>query len=159
MALVVMNTETGEWVIEIKQGDRIVREGSIDSARQMESAPKGEHFSKLYHAVMPLLIETALTTAEVMLFLFLASHLRFMSNVAKFENGKLVTRDSLEVTLGLSERTIKSSIYRLIKVGLIVETNTIEGKVFVVNPFVISVGDKMNKTIYDLFRKSKWARW
>jgi biotin operon repressor len=154
-----MNTETGEWVTDINDGDKIVRAGSINSARELESAPRGERFSKLYHSIMPLIIETSLTTAEVMLFLFLASHLRFMSNVAKFENGKLITRDSLEAALGLSERTIKSSIYRLIKEGLIVETNTIEGKVFVVNPYVISVGDKLNKTIYDLFRKSKWARW
>ena len=49
--------------------------------------------------------------------------------------------------------------YRLIKLGLIAEASTVEGKVFIVNPFVVTVGDKINKTVYDLFRKSKWARW
>jgi hypothetical protein len=47
----------------------------------------------------------------------------------------------------------------LIKEGLIVEVGTIEGKVFVVNPYVVMVGDRVNKTVFDLFRKSKWARW
>jgi hypothetical protein len=42
---------------------------------------------------------------------------------------------------------------------LIIEARTMEGKVFIVNPFVLSVGDKVSKTVYDLFRKSKWARW
>jgi hypothetical protein len=47
----------------------------------------------------------------------------------------------------------------LIKLGLIAEASTVEGKVFIVNPFIVTVGDKINKTVYDLFRKSKWARW
>ncbi len=159
MALIIMNTETGEMVDELKEGDSILRKSSIESRMQFETAPKGEYFTKLYHAIMPMLIDTSLTGAEIMAFMFLSTHLRPMSNVSKYDNGRLITRENLQSELGVSDRTIKSTVYRLVKEGLIVETLTQEGKVFIVNPYIVSTGDKVNKTVYDLFRKSKWARW
>lgn len=155
----VINPDTGEVTTELHEGDRIVRASSMEAFRELESAPKGETFTKLYHKVIPLMAECRLTSAELFVFMYLASNLRYISNVAKYRNGKLVTRDNLQRDLNLSESTVKRSIYRLVKSGLIVEAHTIEGKVFVVNPFVVSVGDKINKTVYDLFRKSRWARW
>jgi len=159
MALVLMNTETGQILHELQEGDRLVRGKSVDSYLTFESAPKGETFTKLYHKVLPIMVDCELSSAELMLFMHLAANLRYLSNVAKYQNGKLITRGNLQDDLKLSEPTIKRSIYRLIKVGLMVEASTIEGKVFIINPFVVTVGDKINKTVYDLFRKSKWARW
>lgn len=157
--IAVINTETGQIVTVIKEGDRILRKGSLDSASEIERPPDKEPFTKLYQKIMPTLIDTSLTTAEVMTFLYLASNLRYMSNVAKFANGNLITRDTLQNNLSLSERTVKSVISKLIREGLIVEAITLEGRVFVVNPYVVMVGDRVNKTVFDLFRKSKWARW
>lgn len=159
MALVLMNTETGEILKELRKGDRIIRGTSIEAHLEFESAPQGETFTKLYHKVIPFIVDCNLSAAELMVFLYLAANLRYLSNVAKYPNGKLITKGNLQEDLKLSEPTIKRSIYRLIKVGLIVEANTLEGKVFVINPFVVTVGDRVNKTVYDLFRKSRWARW
>lgn len=159
MALVLMDTETGQILQELLEGDRIVRKKSIEAHLEFERCPKGETFSKVYHKVIPLLVDCNLTAAELVVFIYLTANLRYLSNVAKYRNGKLITRDNLHEYLKLSMPTVKRSVYRLIKEGLIIEANTIEGKVFVVNPFVVTVGDKVNKTIYDLFRKSRWARW
>lgn len=93
------------------------------------------------------------------IFLYLGSNLRYVSNVSKYYNGKLITRENLQRDLKLSEITVKRSVLKLIKEGLIIEARTIEGKVFIVNPFVLSVGERVSKTVYDLFRKSRWARW
>jgi hypothetical protein len=155
----IVDTKFMDIVDEIRPGDRIVRAESIESLAQFEKVPSGETFTKLYHKVVPLLVETALSASELVIFLHLAVNLRYVSNVAKYHNGKLITRANIISDLKIPEVTVKRSIYRLIKVGLIVEANTIEGKVFIVNPFVVMVGDKINKTVYDLFRKSKWARW
>ena len=157
--LVLMDTETGQILKELCEGDRLIRGKSIESHLEFEHAPKGETFTKLYHKVIPFIVDCELSAAELMLFLYLASNLRYLSNVAKYPNGKLITRGNLQADLKLSEPTIKRSIYRLIKQGLMIEANTIEGRVFVVNPYIVMVGDKVNKTVYDLFRKSKWARW
>jgi hypothetical protein len=159
MSRLVIDSETGEVMTELHDGDRIIRGTSIDAIHELECAPKGETFTKLYHKVIPLIVDCGLSASELIMFMHLAVNLRYISNIAKYPNGKLITRENLQNDLKVSEPTVKRSIYRLIKVGLIVEASTIEGKVFVVNPFVVTVGDKINKTVYDLFRKSKWARW
>jgi hypothetical protein len=157
--LVIMDLETGEIIKELRKGDRVTRGTSIESHLEFEYAPKGETFTKLYQKVLPLIVECNLSAAELIMFMYLAANLRYLSNVAKYPNGKLITRENLLKELKLSEPTIKRSIYRLVREGLIVEATTAEGRVFIVNPFVVSVGDKINKTVYDLFRKSRWARW
>jgi hypothetical protein len=159
LSKLVYETKTGQVIDEIFDNDRIVRGTSIEAIKELESAPRGETFTKLYHKVIPLIAQCKLTSTELVVFLYLGSNLRYISNVAKYHNGKLITRDNLQHDLKLPEVTIKRSVLRLIKEGLIIEARTIEGKVFIVNPFVLSVGDKISKTVYDLFRKSKWARW
>jgi hypothetical protein len=159
MERLVINADTGEVMTAIMDGDRIIRAKSIDALSDIEYAPSGETFTKLYHKVVPMLIECSLSASEFMVFMHLAVNLRYVSNVAKYPNGKLITRQNLQDDLKICERTLKTSIYKLIKVGLIVEASTVEGKVFIINPFVVMVGDKVNKTVFDLFRKSKWARW
>ncbi len=159
MSKIVVETETGEVLTEINPGDRIVRSNSVEALKDLESAPEGETFTKLYHKVVPKLAQCKLSSAEWAIFLYLGTNLRYVSNVSKYRNGQLITRDNLQRDLKLPEITVKRSILRLIREGLIVEAKTIEGKVFVVNPFVLSVGDRVSKTVYDLFRKSKWARW
>jgi hypothetical protein len=159
MDRLVINPETGEILTVLVDGDRIIRSRSIDALSELENAPKNETFTKLYHKIVPLMVECDLSASELMIFMHLAVNLRYLSNVAKYPNGKLINRNNLQSDLHLSEPTIKRAIYRLVKFGLIVEALTLEGKVFIVNPYVVAVGDKINKTVYDLFRKSKWARW
>jgi hypothetical protein len=152
-------TEDGEVIDTIGNNDKILRGTSIDFLKELEGVPKDEHFTKLYHKVTPMLIESDLSAGCLIIFLYLATNLRYKSNVAKYGNGKLITRENIKNDLKLSISTLKRSIYKLIREGLIAEVRTIEGKVFIVNPYVVMVGDKINKTVFDLFRRSKWARW
>lgn len=153
-------TEDGEIIDQIHQGDKIVRAKSRQAYKDLEAAPEGETFTKLYHKVVPILNECGLSASEFMIFVHLACNLRYKSNVAKYGNGRIINRQNIQSDLQMTERTVKRSMYSLInKHGLVVEAMTMEGKAFIVNPFVVSVGDRINRTIYDLFRKSKWARW
>jgi hypothetical protein len=159
MSKVIYDTERRRVLGEIYPGDRIVRASSVESLKDLESAPKGETFTKIYHKVLPKLAQCKLSSTEWTVFLYLGANLRYISNVAKYSNGRLITRESLRKDLNFPEITVKRAVLRLISEGLIIEARTMEGKVFIVNPFVLSVGDKVSKTVYDLFRKSKWARW
>lgn len=159
MSKVIYDTERRKVLGEIYPGDRIVRASSIEALKDLESAPEGETFTKIYHKVLPKLAQCKLSSTEWTVFLYLGANLRYISNVAKYSNGRLITRESLQKDLNFPEITVKRAVLRLISEGLIIEARTMEGKVFIVNPFVLSVGDKVSKTVYDLFRKSKWARW
>ena len=159
MSKVIYDTERRKVLGEIYPGDRIVRASSVEALKDLESAPKGETFTKIYHKVLPKLAQCKLSSTEWTVFLYLGANLRYISNVSKYPNGRLITRESLQKDLNFPEITVKRAVLRLISEGLIIEARTMEGKVFIVNPFVLSVGDKVSKTVYDLFRKSKWARW
>jgi hypothetical protein len=159
MSKVIYDTERRKVLGEIYPGDRIVRASSIEALKDLESAPEGETFTKIYHKVLPKLAQCKLSSTEWTVFLYLGANLRYISNVSKYPNGRLITRESLQKDLNFPEITVKRAVLRLISEGLIIEARTMEGKVFIVNPFVLSVGDKVSKTVYDLFRKSKWARW
>ena len=163
MEKLIINSDTGEVLDELKVGDRILRAKCSQLYKEIEEnftkAPKEENFTKLYHKIIDALVEADLTAAELLMFMHLATNLRYGSNVAKYSNGRLITRESLSRDLKKSIITVKRGIITLIKAGLVVEVKTLEGKVFIVNPYVVMVGDKVNKTVFDLFRKSKWARW
>ena len=159
MPRVIIDTESGEVLQKLNQGDRVLRKESSEYLSGLETIPKHETFSKLYHAIFPALLESNLTASEFIIFMHLATNLRYKSNVAKYSNGKLITRDNIRRDLQISEPTVKRAIRGLITHGLLVEVSCKEGKVFVVNPYVVMVGDKVNKSMFDLFRSTKWARW
>ena len=156
---VVIDKETGEILTELKKNDKILRNASIESFKELELTPKNETYTKLYHNSFPMLTKTKLTSADLLVFMCLSINLLFASNVAKYPNGRMITRETLAKGLDLSLVTIKRSITSLVNEGLVVEARTMEGKVFILNPYVVSKGEKVSRTVYDLFRKSKWARW
>src|SRR5690606_23335771 len=150
MSKVIYDTERRKVLGEIYPGDRIVRASSVEALKDLESAPKGETFTKIYHKVLPKLAQCKISSAEWVVFLYLGANLSYISNVAKYSNGRLITRESLQKDLNFPEITVKRAVLRLINEGLIIEARTMEGKVFIVNPFVLSVGDKVSRTVYDL---------
>lgn len=169
----IVDSETGEILAKVHPGDRltITRKNSLEALERMkrmrmqepresetEPVPNAQFFKVFREVVRKVVEECNLTAAEFSVFLYLSSNLRYQSNVAKHSNGELITKETVEAELPLSRATTHRAINGLIRHGLIVEAKTEEGKVFIVNPFVCCVGDKINKTTFDLFRKSKWAK-
>ena len=166
----VVDLETGEILAKVHPGDRltITRKNSLEALERMgmqepkegetEPVPNAQFFKVFREVVRKVVEECNLTAAEFSVFLYLSSNLRYQSNVAKHSNGELITKETVETELPLSKATTHRAINGLIRRGLIVEAKTEEGKVFVVNPFVCCVGDRINKTTFDLFRNSKWAK-
>lgn len=162
MSKYVVDLDTGVIIAEYRPGDRIVRKESVDALKSKSDlieTPSGEKFIKLYNGSIVHLIGCKFTSAEYDAILFLATNLRYQSNVAQYFNKKLITRNDLKRELSISDATVKRVISKLIKEGLLVEVQSTAGKVFVLNPYVFHVGDTINKTTHDLFKKTKWARW
>lgn len=157
MECYVVEKESGEVVAEIGPGDRILRAKSVTYLADTSPAPDGE-FVKLPRSAAKAIRECKLTGADLEVFLHLVAHLRYCSNMAKYPNGRPVTKEALEQDLGLSRVTIYRAIGNLIRHGLVVEAKTQEGKVFVINPYVAHVGDRISNTTYDLFRLTRWAQ-
>lgn len=168
MPRIIMDTDTGEQLGNLDEGDRILRKASIDHLKGKDEQvpfPKDEPFTKLFHKIMPLMIECGLSAAEMYVLLYLASNLKYDSNIAQYSNGHIITRTNVQNALNISDRTVKRAITMLIKEKFIVEAraNVNRGSsleyVFIVNPFIFGRGSGVDKDTVELFRKSKWARW
>lgn len=158
---IVIDSDTGEILTALESGDRIVRANSVKHMNDTMKIPREERFTKMYIESVNILNNSKLSAADYHILLYLASHLKFQSNVAKYDNGRLITRASLTNDIKLSEETIKRSIRFLIKEGILCEIDSKVGKVFVMNPFIFNVGDVISKTVYDMFKATKWVagRW
>lgn len=162
MSKYIVDLDTGEVITEIMPGDRLLRKTSIDALKKTSEnvdTPTGEKFIKLYNGSVVQLRCCKLSAAEYSVILFLATNLRYQSNIAQYFNKKLITRNDIQRELELSDITVKRVVTKLIKAGLLVEVQSTAGKVFILNPYVFHVGDTINKTVHDLFKKTKWARW
>lgn len=153
--------EDGVIVGQLEEGDRIVKKKTLDKLRAEDgklTLPKGENFIKVFQDALPQLASCGLSTMESQVFFFLIKNLRYESNAATYSNGKLITRENLCEDLGTNTTSIQKAIARLISKSLIAEVKIDLGKVFIVNPFVAMVGNKLEKTSYDLFKHTKWFR-
>jgi hypothetical protein len=153
--------ENGIVVNTLFEGDRIVRKNSMKHLREEEGKmklPNDEAFIKVFKDALPQLSSCGLSISESRIFFYLAASIRYESNVAKYDNGKLITRDNLCSDLNMSLSNVQRAIVRLCQRGLIAIAKIDIGKVFIVNPFVVMRGTSIDKTTYDLFKKTRWAR-
>jgi len=158
MSRVIIDTDTAEILGSLDDGDRILKNSSIEYLKENISIPKAEHFAKMYKDSVQLLTQCKLSGAEYSIMLYLASNLRYKSNAVQYENGKLITRQALAKDMGLNDETVKRSIRTLIKEGILIEVSSTSGNVFVMNPYIFNVGETINRTIHDLFKSTRWSR-
>lgn len=153
--------EEGEIVDVINEGDSILRGNSkkyIIKQNENEKLPKDIQFVKMFKSSLPQLASEGLTIPESKVFFYLLENVRYESNVAKYGTGKLITRDDICFDLKLPTSNVQRAVVRLCQKGLIAIAKIDIGKVFIVNPFVAMRGVSIDKTTYDLFKKTKWAR-
>lgn len=153
--------ENGVVIGELQEGDRIVRKNSLKHlAEQMNKVnpPKDEEFIKMFKRALPQLTSCGLSIPESRVFFYLLENVRYESNVAKYNNGKLITRENISEDLEMPTSNVHRSIVKLCDKGLIAIAKIDIGKVFIVNPFVAMRGNSIDKTTYDLFKNTRWAR-
>ena len=158
MALIILDQATGEILGNLDEGDRILKKKSLDHLADTITIPKEETFKKMYDQSIRAVIDCKLSGADYAIMLYMASNLRYQSNAVQHPNGRLITRETLTSEMGLNKETVKRAIRSLISQGIIVEVDSTVGKVFVVNPYIFNVGDKISKTMHDLFKGTQWAR-
>ena len=152
--------DDGEIVGELGEGDRIIRKNSLDHLRAEESkiSLSGDAFVKMFNSALPQLSSCGLSIAESRIFFYLLENVRYESNVSKYDNGKLITRENLCQDLEIHKSNVSRCITGLCNRGLIAIAKIDIGKVFIVNPFVAMRGNSIDKTTYDLFKKTRWAK-
>jgi len=153
---IVVDTDTGAITGEIQQGDRIVRSTSIDKYINSIELNKNEPFIKIFSNVLFDLSED-LTGKESLFLYYLIQYINYDDGILE-KNRQLLTREIMIQETKQTERTIDRLLLSLVEKEILGKHKTGTKKfAYIVNPFIFMKGKRINKTLYELFKKTKWA--
>ena len=162
----IFDPETGEILDEVMPGDRILRKNSIEFLKNKDEEDdglieinKGRPFIKLYDDVAEDLAKEKLNSSEFAVLLQCINHLSYVSGLAKRKNSdEPLTPIFFEKALGLTKPTVLAAIAGLIEKEIILRGETGERYQLYLNPYIFMKGRKINKTLFEMFKNTKWYR-
>lgn len=156
----VIDGNTGEVVTELVSGDRIIKKAVMErlAADDTRMAFTNGQFGKAYNSAIKKLAKLNLSQSEYRVVLLMVTLVRPSSGLIAYGNYRPVTLDWLAEELGISDKTVKRTICRLIELGIVCEAHTQKGILYFFNPYIYQKGRYINKTLFEMFKKSEWAR-
>lgn len=159
---VILETETGEILDELKPGDRIRRRKQDNycekETKKIDMGECGE-FIKMYNKSISLLGKEKLTGNEYQICLQLLSYIEYESGILKYSNtGKELNLEDISDITGICRKSVTRAMQTLVSKRIYGVHKTGKDNKYTVNPFIFMKGRYVNKTLYDFFKKSKWAK-
>jgi hypothetical protein len=157
----VVDTETGEYITSLLPGDKIMHREIIDRL-QLEDANKmifaPETWGKAYDGAIGKLARLKLTAAEYRIILLMLPLIRACSGLVAYGNYKPVQIDYIISELGMTRKTANTSLQRLIDLRVMSRAESGHDYIIVFNPYIYNRGRLINKTLYEMFKRSSWAK-
>ena len=158
----IVNITTGEIEGELEEGDRI-RKASQDrfykEMADMIELNRNKEFTKIFNDTMALLGQEKMSSAEYKVCFMLLRYINYGSGILRFENnGRELNLTDIERITQLSRSTASRAMKGLISKKIYGMHKTGKENCYTVNPFIFMKGRYVNKTLYDFYKKSKWAK-
>ena len=158
----VVDTETGEFLDEIKEGDRIRRKSQDDYYKRknelIDMVDNG-NFIKIFNKTMAMLGGENLTANEYQICLQLLNYIEYESGIIKYANtGKQLNSQDISDITGICYKGVVRAMQTLVSKKIYGVHKTGKENCYTVNPFIFMKGRYINKTLYDFYKKSKWAK-
>lgn len=142
--------------VDLFQGDAVLRAESrkyLKKTVEIEESP----FIKTYTKPLTQLARS-LSGAEMNMVYYLLPYISYESGALKHPNGKLLNRAYIALEMGQSERTV-DRILQGLKSKKVISHNYVGKDVqYFVNPWLFMKGQRINKTLYEMFQNSEWAK-
>ena len=150
--------DTGEALNTLNEGDRILRKKSAEYLEDnIEILPKAPYI-KTFIKPMSMLSES-LSGPESFMVFYLLQYLSYDSGILMHPNGKALTRSYIAEEIGQSERQIDRTLDKLREKQVLKKALGDNREVhFIMNPWLFMKGKKINKTLYELFKNSRWVK-
>lgn len=159
---VILDTETGEILDELKNGDRIRRKSQDEYCKNKEELidmNDNGSFIKLFNKTMAMLGNEKLTANEYLVCLRLLDYIEYESGILKYaNNGRALKLTDIEGITKLSKSTVIRAMQTLVSKKIYGVHKTGKENCYTVNPFIFMKGRYVNKTLYNFYKKSKWAK-
>lgn len=163
----IVNGETGEIEKKLYKGDRVIRKSQLDYSKRhkeeleedkIRNFGQDKKFSMLSEFSARQLADEKLTASEYRILLIMISNTNYKSGLIGFKNNKPITKDWISKKLGISKKTTENSIRTLIDRGIIAQNITNHRVKYFFNPYIQYKGRWINKTLYEMFKNTRWAK-
>jgi len=150
---VVLNSETGEIVAELGEGDKIVRGSTIEFLNEMQVWRIERYFKGSMDEARALMKE--LSSSEKA-FLFCASaYVGYSDCCIKHDNGRVFDIDDFVKFSGLSRATVFKVLNSLRKKDIIFRGKNSQGDLYFINPWIYCRGNRISSVLKTMFKNYK----
>ena len=121
---------------------------------------KGDDFIKLFDNVLEELSNEKLTGNQFKILITMLRFLDYESGALVDNKKKSLSIDFIHNLTGISRSYFFVDVKRLLEKRMICKAkfvNEFEDLTYFVNPYIFAKGKKVNKTLYQMFKNSKWA--
>lgn len=133
---------------KINAGDRVLKRGSIEYLK--------DTISIKYHFIKVNPIAYSKISVKYPIINCLIQYVGYMDGILSYRNGKFIRLKDIPKVCNVSESTAKRQIKGLMKEDVIHKVKDNKQTYLVINPWVVYIGKRVYKSLYDEFRMSKW---
>jgi hypothetical protein len=149
---------TGEVTNTLNEGDRILRKRSTEHLQSTVEILPDAPYIKTFIKPLSQLSEIA-TGQEMLMIYYLMQYLSYDSGLLLLQNGRYLTRSHIAEDLEQSERQVDRTLDKLKENEVLKRVLGARREVsFIMNPWLFMKGKRINRTLYDLFKNSRWAK-
>lgn len=148
----------GDWIVRKKQREYLEKNSDEIENERMYNFGQDEKFSILSSYSAKQLANEKLTGAEYRMLLLMISNTNYKSGLVTLGNNHDITVEWLTKTLKISKKTTENCLKTLIDRGIIARNTTNHKTKYFFNPYIQYRGRWINKTLYEMFKNTKWAK-
>lgn len=148
----------GDWIFRKKQREYLEKNSDEIENGRIYNFGQDEKFSMLSSYSAKQLANEKLTGAEYRMLLLMISNTNYKSGLVTLGNNHDITVEWLTKTLKISKKTTENCLKTLIDRGIIAQNITNHRTQFFFNPYIQYKGRWINKTLYDMFKSTDWAK-
>lgn len=154
MSRIIIETETGEQLGELRQGDRVLKKESIDFLKARDETTqewKIEHFYKGNIKEISKWLKELSITEKAFLFCIVPYISYEDCHLCYHNNRDIGTEDLVEIT-GLSRSVVYETINSLTKKDILYKGKNSKNRQYFMNPWLFCMGNRINKVLRTMFK-------
>lgn len=157
----LIDTITGEIMIEelvIRRPDEFVKVQKVKQKQEQQEDEKiiwrkGDYFIKIYIDTIGDVV-TSLTGTEAWVAMLLSQYIKPFSNMVCMNGNPVSNADIMSIT-GYKEQHVIDIMKSLVDKKIFSKNRVGRSNQYFANPFIFTRGNKINSTLYDMFKNYK----
>lgn len=154
---ILINPETGEKLLEVYEGDRILRNETIEANREKQKREKdiipwdAQPFYKGFIQELKAIIPKLNMPEKVFLFSIMP-YISYEDCCIKDRKGNDIGTEELKEICGISRSLVYETINTLIEKDIIYRGKNSKNRQYFVNPWLFCKGKQINKVLQTMFK-------